>query len=131
MGALGNGIGVTSSLIAVISNAGPEDQAIATACTYLFRQLGSVIAISTSASVIQQRLRHTLKEELGSGKDAAKIEKGVRQSLDFIKSLPHDTQVLVRSAYGDATRHGFALILGITIGAAVESFFIRENRSSR
>ena len=131
IGAFGNGIGVTSSLIAIISNAGPEDQALATACSYLFRQLGTVIGISTSATVIQQRLRHALKQELGSGKDAAKIEKGVRQSLDFLKSLPNDVQALVRNAYGDAVRHGFILMLGITVGAAVASFFIKEKRLSR
>ena len=131
MGSFGNGIGVTSSLIAIISNAGPEDQALATACSYLFRQLGTVIGISTSATVIQQRLRYSLKQELGSGKDAAKIEKGVRQSLDFLKSLPHEVQVLVRIAYGDAVRHGFMLMLGISIGAAAASFFIREKRLSR
>jgi MFS family permease len=131
VGAFGTGTGVTTSLIAIISNAGAEDQAMATACSYLFRQLGTVIAISASATAIQQRLRTSLSQELGGGEDAAKIEEGVRQSLDLLKSLPPAIRLLVRKAYGDAVRHGFGLMLGITVGAALSSFFIREKRLSR
>lgn len=35
----GSGIGVTTSLISLIANAAPKDQAITTACSYLFRYL--------------------------------------------------------------------------------------------
>ena len=37
-----NGIGVTTSLIGLIANAAPKDQAITTACSYLFRYLSPV-----------------------------------------------------------------------------------------
>jgi len=127
----GNGIGVTSSLIALISNAAPEDQAVTTACSYLFRSLGSVIGISLSSTVVQLRLRSSLKKRLGSGKDAAEIESGVRRSLDYLKTLKPDTQQLVRKAYNDAVTGGFGLMLGIACGAFVAAWFIREKRLSR
>ena len=37
MGGLGNGISITTCLVGLIANAAPADQAIATACSYLFR----------------------------------------------------------------------------------------------
>lgn len=129
--AFGNGIGVTSTLIAVISNADAEDQAIATATSYLFRQLGTTIGISTSATIIQQQLRRLLQRKLGSGKEAAEIERRVRQSLDALKTLPPKTELLVRSAYGDAVGYGFILMLCMGIGAAVSGFFIHEKSLKR
>jgi len=131
MCAFGNGIGVTSSLIAIIANAAPGDQAVATACSYLFRSLGSVIGISLGSTVIQQRLRQALAQRLGSGKDAADIEQGVRRSLDYLNKLDPAVRRIVRQAYGDATTHGFALMVGIASGAALASWFIREKRLSR
>lgn len=127
----GNGIGVTSSLIALISNADPKDQAVTTACSYLFRSLGSVIGISLSATVIQQKLRANLETRLGSGKDAAKIEREVRRSLDYLNTLKPSIQKIVRESYGDAVRYGFGLMLIIVLGSAIASFFIREKRLSR
>lgn len=130
-GGFGSGIGVTTVLIALISNAAPEDQAVTTACTYLFRQLGAVIGIALSASVIQQQLRQSLAKNLGSGKDAAKVEKGVRESLDYLKKLSPQMRQIVRVAYGEAMRHGFALMIGVAVGATVASIFIKEKRLSR
>lgn len=131
VGGFGSGIGVTTSLIALISNAAPEDQAVTTACSYLFRSLGSVMGIAISATFIQQQLRQSLKTTLGSGDEAAKLEQGVRRSLDFLKSLPLDVQALVRDAYGEAVRRGFAFMLGIALGATIASFFIQEKRLTR
>lgn len=125
-----NGIGVTTSLIGLIANAAQEDQAIATACSYLFRSLGSVVGVSLSATVVQQSLRTQLQEKLRSGKDAAKIVKGVRESLDYLKNLDPDTREIVRQCYGHATTAGFGLMIGIAAFAALSScefcfFFLR------
>lgn len=129
--AFGSGIGITTVLIALISDAAPEDQAVTTACTYLFRQLGAVIGISLSASFIQQQLRKSLKEALGSGKDAAKIEKRVRRSLKYLRKLPLEKQQIIRAAYGNALRHGFALMIAIAVGATIACIFLKEKRLSR
>ena len=127
----GNGIGVTTSLIALISNAAPEDQAVTTACSYLFRSLGSVIGISLSSTVVQQSLRNQLIRYLGSGDEADEIVQRVRRSLDHIRTLEPEIRELVRRCYGHAVRDGFALMIGITFFAMVSSFFIREKRLSR
>ncbi|KAL8792278.1 MAG: hypothetical protein Q9195_005157 [Heterodermia aff. obscurata] len=117
-----NGIGVTTSLIGLIANAAQEDQAIAIACSYLFRSLGSVLGLSLSATVVQQSLRNQLQEKLRSGKDAANIVKGVRESLDYLKTLDPVTRNIVRQCYGHATTAGFGLMLGTLVFGALSSY---------
>ncbi|KAL8717365.1 MAG: hypothetical protein Q9225_005384 [Loekoesia sp. 1 TL-2023] len=124
----GNGIGVTSSLIGLISNAAQADQAVATACSYLFRTLGSVVGLALSATVVQQSLRNQLQDQLNSGKDAEKLAQRVRQSLDYIKTLPPDARRIVQECYSDATRDGFSLMLGIVFFSMLSAWFIREKR---
>lgn len=116
-----NGIGLTTSLIAIISNASPADQAVATACSYLFRSLGSVVGLSLSATVVQQSLRIQLRDHLKSGKDADNIVSRVRESLDYIKTLDPEAREIVRQCYGTATRAGFALMLGMVACAMLSS----------
>lgn len=116
-----NGIGVTTSLIALIANASPQDQAVATACSYLFRSLGSVVGLSLSATVVQQTLRNQLRDRLKSGKEADTIVKRVRESLDYIKMLDPEVRETVRQCYGSATRAGFGLMLGIVAFATLSS----------
>jgi hypothetical protein len=83
---LGNGGGITSTLIALIANAGAADQAIATAgmlsaccqipgrrptdallVSYLFRSLGSVVGVSVGSSLVQDTLRQKLRQRLSHG----------------------------------------------------------------
>lgn len=128
---LGNGIGVTTTLIALISNASPDDQAVTTACSYLFRSLGSVIGIALSSTVVQQSLRNNLRRDLGSGERADQIVQRVRRSLDSIWKLEPEVRDVVRRCYGHAVRDALGLMIGITFFALVSSFFIREKRLSR
>lgn len=116
-----NGIGVTTSLIGLIANAATEDQAVATACSYLFRSLGSVVGLSLSATVVQQTLRTQLQERMSNGKDAEQIVKRVRESLDYVKTLEPEVREAVRQCYGTATRNGFAFMLGTASFAALAS----------
>ncbi|KAL8801321.1 MAG: hypothetical protein Q9182_004527 [Xanthomendoza sp. 2 TL-2023] len=131
LASLGNGIGVTSSLIGLISNAAQADQAVATACSYLFRSLGSIIGLSLCATVVQQSLRDKLQDRLSSGKDAEEIVQRVRQSLDFIKTLPPEVKQVVRECYSHAIRNGFGLMLGIVSFAMLSAWFVREKRLSK
>ena len=121
VGAFSNGIGVTTSLIALIANAAHEDQAVATACSYLFRSLGSVVGISLTATVVQQSLRGQLREKLGSSNDAAMIEMKVRESLDYLKTLDPATREIVRQCYGHSITAGFTLMIFIASFAAISS----------
>lgn len=127
----GGGIGVTTTLIALISNAEPADQAIVTACSYLFRSLGSVIGLSLSATIVQQSLRTQLRQRLGNGKEADKIVEGVRESLSFIDKLAPDIQGLVRDSYQSATRGALAFACMGTGLALVCAFFLREKKLSK
>lgn len=115
------GIGTTATLIALIANAAPEDQAVATACSYLFRSLGSVVVLSLSASVVQQSLRTQLREQLSSGDDAEEIVRSVRESLDYIKTLKPTVQEAVRQCYASSTRNGFVFMFGIACCGMVSS----------
>ncbi|KAL4918942.1 hypothetical protein BDW62DRAFT_210117 [Aspergillus aurantiobrunneus] len=111
----GNGIGVTTTLISLISNATPEDQAVVTACSYLFRSLGSVIGLSLSSTVVQQVLRERLRYALRDNNDIDRIVDGVRQSLEFIKTLDPLVARTVRDCYGWATNKGFAFLIGLVL----------------
>ncbi|KAB8229341.1 putative MFS multidrug transporter [Aspergillus alliaceus] len=128
----GNGIGVTSTLISLaVSNSTPEDQAVVTACSYLFRSLGSVIGLSLSSTVVQQILRSRLRTALRDSKDIDSIVDGVRQSLDFIKTLNPSVAKVVRGCYGWAMNKGFAFMIAIVFFALVSSFFMREKKLGR
>ncbi|KAI9788025.1 MAG: hypothetical protein M1835_002541 [Candelina submexicana] len=131
IGGFSNGIGVTTSLIALIANASAEDQAIATACSYLFRSLGSVVGISLSSTVVQQSLRAQLRNSLKSGKDADEIVNRVRQSLEYIKTLEPGVKEIVRECYERATTAAFGMTICIVAGALLSSFFIREKELRR
>ncbi|PIG84276.1 MFS multidrug transporter [Aspergillus arachidicola] len=127
----GNGIGVTSTLICLISNSTPEDQAVVTACSYLFRSLGSVIGLSLSSTVVQQILRGRLRSALRDSKDIDRIVDGVRQSLDYIKTLDPSVAKVVRGCYGWAMNKGFAFMIAVVFFALVSSFFMREKKLNR
>ncbi len=127
----GGGISITTTLISVIANGSSKDQAIATACTYLFRSLGSVIGVSISATVVQQRLRVLLKEGLKSGKEADRIVEGVRKSLDFIKELEPEVASVVRTCYQKATSTSFGFSIGIVMMALVMTCFIKESKLNK
>lgn len=115
------GVGTTTTLIALIANAAPEDQAIATACSYLFRSLGSVVVLSLTASIIQQSLKNQLQEHLNSEKDAEEIVKRVRESLDYVRTLEPAVREAVRQCYASATRSGFVFVLAIGCCAMLAS----------
>ncbi|TAQ91243.1 hypothetical protein B7494_g459 [Chlorociboria aeruginascens] len=115
--AFGSGATITTTLINVIANAAPQDQAIATACTYLFRSLGSVLGLSLASTVVQQSLRTQLRSSLDSGHDADEIVDRVRQSLDYIKELEPQTRSIVRLCYQRATSASFGMSIIVFLGA--------------
>jgi hypothetical protein len=129
--ALANGNGVTTTLIALLANARPEDQAIATACSYLFRSLGSVFGLAISSTALNQVLRTSLRDQLGSGTEADKIADGVRRNLDFINKLEPTVRAIVRECYAKSTRVAFSLQVIVVAGAVISAFWIREKPLNR
>jgi len=131
----GNGIGITTTLIGLIANASHEDQAIATACSYLFRSLGSVFGVSMSATVSNQALRKTLAAELPkmglSEEKAMEIADKVRQSLAFLRKLDPQIRAIVTDCYARSTSAAFGLQIGLIVGAAISAWFIKEKALSK
>lgn len=128
LAAFSTGIGVTTTLIGLIANANHKDQAVATACSYLFRSLGSVVGISMCATAFNQTLRKTLEAALGGDKDASEIAERVRSSLAYFRSLEPELKEIVRKCYSQSTRAALAVSLSLTIGSAAFAWFIREKR---
>ncbi|KAF8629380.1 hypothetical protein AX17_005676 [Amanita inopinata Kibby_2008] len=126
---IGNGCGITTSLIALIANAGQADQAIATAVSYLFRSLGFVVGLSIGSTLVQDTLRSSLRHKL-SGNDAEEIIKRVRESLDYVKQLDPYTKALVISSYEDAVHVTLLFSVALAACAAVASIFIKEKELS-
>ncbi|KAG6906469.1 hypothetical protein DXG01_013796 [Tephrocybe rancida] len=126
----GNGSGITTSLIALIANAGPEDQAIATAVSYLFRSLGSVVGVSVGSTVVQETLRTYLRRNL-SGENVEEIILRVRESLDYIDQLEPSTQLIVKAAYSQAVQATFTFTVAMSSLAFISSLFIKETALTR
>nr|OQO22097.1 hypothetical protein B0A51_09553 [Rachicladosporium sp. CCFEE 5018] len=130
-----NGIGVTSTLIGLIANASKEDQAVATACSYLFRSLGSVFGVAISATVANQELRKYLAAELPkhhiSERKAVEIADRVRQSLEYLRQLKPEIQDVVREGYSASIDAAFVVQIGLVAGAALSAWLIKEKALSR
>ncbi|KAJ3780548.1 member of the major facilitator superfamily [Lentinula aff. detonsa] len=122
---LGNGGGITTSLISLISNAGQKDQAIATAVSYLFRSLGSVVGLSIGSTILQDVLRSILRQRL-TGQDITQIVRRVRESLEYLDELDQTTRTIVLGAYEDAIQRTMWFSFSMGICALVASFFIKE-----
>ncbi|KAF2972146.1 hypothetical protein GQX73_g1455 [Xylaria multiplex] len=129
--AFGASISITTTLIAIIANAMPGDAAVAIACSYLFRSLGTAIGIGISTATLQQMLRVNLAQELGGADRARVIEEQVRLSLDYIRRLDPDVAIIVRKCYAIATQWAFAPVATFTVLAITSSLFIREKKLDR
>ena len=121
LGGLTSGIGITTTLLGLLSNAAPEDQAVATACSYLFRSLGATVGLSLTTTVVQQVLRTQLTQRLHDGDASDQLAKEVRQSLDIIKTLDPAVRDIVRECYGYAVRAGYGLLIGFVTLSALSS----------
>lgn len=122
---------ITTTLVAIIANAAPEDTAVAVACSYLFRSLGTTLGISISTATLQQMLRVNLARELGGADRAREIEEQVRLSLDYIRRLDPDVAIIVRRCYAVATQWAFVPVAAFAVLAISSSLFIKERKLDR
>ncbi|KAK1251037.1 hypothetical protein MKX07_005592 [Trichoderma sp. CBMAI-0711] len=129
--AAGNGGGITTILIALLANAPTEDSAVAIACSYLFRSLGSSVGVGISSAVLQQVLREQLSHRIGNDDDAGQIEEKVRQSLDAIKELPPLVAEQVRSSYRVAIMGSLAPPLCFGLVCFLATFWVKEKPLNR
>lgn len=152
LSAFGNGMGVTTSLVGLrmspfslsryhswkrsraslanyspVSNADSQDKAMVTACSYLFRSLGSVLGLCLSSTVIQHSLRYHLIDVLPGNANKDIIE-GVRESLGNIETLDLRMQSVVRHWYGWSIHLGFSFMTIIAALALVSSLCMKERK---
>jgi len=132
IGGLGNGGGMTATLVVVVVVASSEDQAVATACVYLYRQLGATIGLAIISLVFRRVLAASLVQRLVGapelGLDIDEVLKRVGESLEYLKEIPTEARVIVEAAYGDACRAVFLVCAALGVCAIVSSAFIREKR---
>jgi len=121
---------LTTTLVAMIANAGQENQAVATAVSYLFRSLGGVVVLSISMTLTQETLRKHLRARL-TGADIEEIIRRVRESLSYIDELRPEVRVLVRSSYQDAAQKTLWFAVSLSALSVVCAFFIKEKALHR
>ncbi|KAF8885359.1 major facilitator superfamily domain-containing protein [Infundibulicybe gibba] len=93
---IGSSGGITTSLVALIANAGLADQAIATAVSHLFRSLGSVVGLSIGSVLIQSSLKSSLRRKL-AGSDVlshfiqfdTSVTRDLRKPIRLILAIRH------------------------------------------
>ncbi|EMD35155.1 hypothetical protein CERSUDRAFT_54409, partial [Gelatoporia subvermispora B] len=124
------GAGITTTLIALIANAGQADQAIATAVSYLFRSLGSVVGLSVGTTIAQETLRKKLRERL-TGADVDEIITHVRESLEYLDKLAPKTRAAVVLSYQDGIQAALWFTVALSACALVCSAFIKEKPLAR
>jgi len=122
---LGNGTAITSTLISLIACAGPEDQALATAVSYLFRSLGGVVGVSVTSTITQDTLRSQLMKRL-SGEHVDEIIDRVRKSLSAIHDLDPAIRVRVIESYDTAIHYALWVCVAGSGMAAISTWFIKE-----
>jgi len=125
LGSFGNGVGVTTTLVALIATASVADQAVVIAVSYLFRSLGVVVGISVSTALVQGNLKRSLEEKL-KGENVAELIRRIRESLDYVDQLDPETQAHVRTSYEGALFVAFCFALALSFLTVICSIFIKE-----
>ena len=127
---LGNGAALTATLTALLAQVGAADQALATACAYLSRNLGCIVGLSVASSVVQQRLQNRLSHWVDPERAEGFLRK-VRESLDYMDTLDPKEAWLVRGSYEDAIRWGWILCIGAFAVALAAALLIEEKPLER
>ena len=112
----------------LVNNVEKSDQAIATACFYVFTQLGSAVGTSVAGTIIQNVLRTRLNDLSVSGDVSGAVDaiSNARDSLDFVKQLPPELQVVVRGIYASAIMFSFVYSMGDFVLAFLCTTGIKE-----
>ena len=105
-------------LTLIVSNVTAADQAVATACMFLFRSLGAAVGVSLVSLVIDQILGLKLRAALDP-KDADQILGELKKSLDIIKRLPPELRVVVRDCYRSGIQSGFIMCSAFLASSAL------------
>lgn len=124
------GITVTASLIAIISNVSAADQAVATACSFLFRSLGAAVGVSLVGLVIQEVLGIKLRQNF-EPQEADKILAQAARSLEFIKDLPPEMYAVVKDCYRSGIQSGFIMCVALLAVSAISVTWWRDRKMTK
>lgn len=113
-----------------VSNVSAADQAVATACSFLFRSLGAAIGVSLIGLVIDQVLGLQLRAALGP-EVAADVQNKIKDGLDFLKDLPPDLRTTIRDCYGSGIQSGFVMCSALLAISALCVIWWREKKISK
>ncbi|EPY52838.1 vacuolar membrane amino acid uptake transporter Fnx1 [Schizosaccharomyces cryophilus OY26] len=120
------GMNLTSTLIAIISSLAPEEQAVATGLSYLFRATGSVIGISLSQTATLTLVLSNLSKQLADVPGKDDLIRRLRESISIIPDLPENVRRLVIQSYVKAFSVSFVIVSGFALVGIVCSLKIRQ-----
>ncbi|KAL7423623.1 hypothetical protein Q5752_001204 [Cryptotrichosporon argae] len=106
---LGMGIAFPSSLLELLGCTG-NDHASTTSLIFLVRSLGTVLGISASQAMLQNVLLRQLTAHI-AGPDSQTVIRRIRQSLDYLESLPTGPRDVAVACYRTAFRAAFGLVV--------------------
>lgn len=128
LGVMGLAMGaeLVVTLLSSIAAVEPEEQAVVTSLTYVFRSTGSVVGLAAASAVYQGALETDLWTKIGDLDDAADIIRRIKDSLDEIDRLSGPIQEAVRSSYMVALMFTFLTAVVFAVLAFATGLLIRE-----
>ncbi|WBW74220.1 vacuolar amino acid transmembrane transporter Fnx1 [Schizosaccharomyces osmophilus] len=120
------GMNLTATLIAVISSLAPQDQAVATGLSYLFRATGSVMGISLSQTATLTLVMNNLSKQLADIPGKEDLIQCLRESISIIPDLPANVRRLVVQSYVEAFTVAFAIVSFFAFFGLIFSLKIRQ-----
>lgn len=130
LGVFGLGFGgmLVTTLVALVSAVGQEDQAVVTSAAFAFRSTGSAIGLTVASSTFQNLLRLRLHSYIGNIKDAENIISRLRDNFDEVNHLDAAIRRSARESYMEAVRGVFLTVCGFSVLAALASLFIKQHK---
>ncbi|KAK9449736.1 major facilitator superfamily domain-containing protein [Limtongia smithiae] len=123
----GFGLYLTITLVGLVAAVPRKYQAVSTSIQFGFKGTGSTLGVSISTAVYQNVLASKLTERI-TGPNAEDIISRVKDSIDAVKTLPTDTQVLVVQSYLDSVRAVFIGATVMSVLCAIMSFLMKEHK---
>lgn len=116
---------LTVTLVAFTSAVKIEDQAVVTSLSYIFRSTGSVLGLAFSSTIFQNVLVQALRSRLADS-HANELARRLRDSIDALKDLPFEDQLLARMSYILSLRAVFASTVVSAVLALICGLLVKE-----
>ena len=114
------------TLVAFTSAVEVSEQALVTSLSYVFRSTGSVMGVAIGSAVYQCVLDSSLWLRIGSIDNAAKVIRGIKDSLEQIDMLSEQLQATVRGSYMVALQATFLTTVGFALMAVISGLLVKE-----